>query len=53
MDWATHLEYLQAVLKELNPIAAPNKEVLIWCFQKGLQLSFQAQIDSQHQELNF
>ena len=29
LDWAAHLEHLQAVLKEFDPIAAPNKETLI------------------------
>ena len=41
------------MLKKFNPIAAPNKEVLIRYFQEGLQPSIQAQIDSRYWELNF
>ena len=53
MDWAAHLEHLQAMLKKFDPVAAPHKEILIWCFRKGLQLSIQVQMDSQHRELDF
>ena len=52
MDWAAHLEHLQAVLKEFDPVAALNKEVLIRCFQEGLRSSIQAQMDSRHWELD-
>ena len=52
MDWAIHLEDLQVVLKEFNPVAALNEEVLIRCFQEGLRPSIQAQMDSRHQELD-
>ena len=52
MDWAAHLEHLQAVLKEFDPLAAPNKEVLIRCFREGLRPSIQTQMDSRHRELD-
>ena len=52
MDWAAYLEHLQIVLKEFDSVAAPNKEVLIRCFQESLRLSIQAQIDSWHQKLD-
>lgn len=29
MNWAAYLEDLQAVLKEFDSVAAPNKEMLI------------------------
>ena len=46
MDWAAHLEHLQAILKAFDPVAAPNKEVLIRCFREGLRPSIQAQMDT-------
>lgn len=36
MDWAAHLEHLQAVIKEFDPVVALNKEILIQYFQEGL-----------------
>lgn len=53
MYWAADLEYLEAMLKKFDLIAALTKEVLIWCFQKGLRLSIQAQINTWHLELDF
>lgn len=41
-----YLENIQAMLKKFDPIAVFNKEILIWCFQEGLQLFIKAQIDS-------
>lgn len=29
MDWAAHLAHLKVMLKKFDPIAAPNKDVLI------------------------
>ena len=40
------------MLNEFNLVTASNREVLIQYFQEGLRLSIQAQIDSQHQELD-
>ena len=53
IDWAAYLEHLQVVFREFNPVAAPNKEILIQYFWEGLRPFIQAQIDSQHQELDF
>ena len=53
MDWDAHLEHFQAVLKEFDPLVAPNKEVLIRCFRESLQPFIQAQMDSCHWELDF
>lgn len=41
------------MLKKFYPITAPNKEILIWYLQEGLQLSIQVQIDSWYQKLDF
>ena len=41
------------MLKEFDPVAASNKEVLICYFQEDLRLSIQAKIDSCHREFNF
>ena len=51
-DWAAHLEHLQAVLKEFDPIAAPDEEVLIRYFRDGLRPSIQAQMDNRNRELD-
>ncbi len=37
LDWAAHLEHLQAVLKEFEPSDAPNKITFIRYFQEGLR----------------
>ena len=39
MDCAAHLEYFQTVLKEFDPVAARNKEVMIRYFREGLRPS--------------
>ncbi len=36
LDWATHLEHLQAVLKKFDPSDAPNKTTLICYFREEL-----------------
>ncbi len=46
-DWAAHLEHLQAILKEFDPIGASNKTTLICYFWKWLHPSIQAQLDHQ------
>ena len=46
LDWAAHLEHLQAVLQEFDPAATPNKEIMIWHFREGLKPSVQAQLDT-------
>ncbi len=45
LDWAAHLEHLQAVLKEFVPTGAPNKTTLIRYFREGLRPSIRAQLD--------
>ena len=46
------MEHLQAILKELNRIATPNKEILIHYFREGLRPSFQTQLDNWGRNLN-
>ena len=36
LDWAAHLEHLQAVLQEFDSVAAPNKDTMIRYFREGL-----------------
>ncbi len=52
LDWAVHLEHLQAVLKEFDPTGAPNETTLIHYFRKGLRPSIQAQLDYQRRDLD-
>ncbi len=52
LDCTTHLENLQAVLKEFDLTSAPNKKILICYFQEGLRPSIQAQLDNWRQDLD-
>ncbi len=52
LDWAAHLEHLQAVLKEFNPSDAPNKTTLIRYFREGLRPSIWAQLDHRGRDLD-
>ncbi len=52
MDWAAHLEYLKAVLKEFDPVAAPNEDLLIRYFRDGLRPSIRAQLDEWDRDLD-
>ncbi len=52
LDWATYLEYLQAMLKEFDPSGAPNKTTLIRYFQEGLSPSIWAQLDHRGRDLD-
>ncbi len=45
LDWAAHLEHLQAVLKEFDPTGTSNKTILIHYFREGLHPSIRAQLD--------
>ena len=46
LNWAAHLEHLQAVLQEFDPVATPNKETIIRYFREGLKPSVRAQLDT-------
>ena len=52
LDWAAHLEYLQAMLKEFDPIYAPNKTTLICYLWEGLCLSIWVQLDHWGRDLD-
>ncbi len=52
LDWAAHLEHLQAVLKEFDPSGAPNKTTLIRYFRERLRPSIWAQLDHRGQDLD-
>lgn len=52
MDWAAHLENLQAVLKEFDTVAAPNEDLLIRYFRDGLRPSIRAQLDERDRDLD-
>ena len=52
MDWAAHLEYLQAVLQEFDSIAAPKKDTMIRYFCEGLRPSIRAQLDVRDRDLD-
>ena len=51
MDWAAHLEYLQSILLEYNPIGAPGEPTILRYFQKGLRPSIRVQLEHQDLEL--
>ncbi len=52
LDWATYLEYLQAVLKEFDPTGIPNKITPICYFQEGPRPSIRAKLDHQGRDLD-
>ncbi len=52
LDWAAHLEHLQAVLKEFDPTGAPNETTLIRYFWVGLRPSIRAQLDHWKRDLD-
>ena len=52
LDWATHLEHLQAILQKCDAIAAPNKDNMIWYFQEGLWPSIWVQLDVKDRDLD-
>ncbi len=52
LDWAAHLEQLQAVLKEFDPSGAPNETTLIRYFREGLCPSIRAQLDHRGRDLD-
>lgn len=52
MDWLTHLEHLQVLLKEFNFVATSNKNILIWYFWDRLRPSINIQLDKCRQNLD-
>ena len=37
LDWATHLEHLQSILLEYDPVGAPTKPTKLRYFRKSLK----------------
>ena len=52
MDWAAHLEHLQAVLQEFDSVMASNEDTMIRYFREGLRPSIRAQLDVRDRELD-
>ena len=52
LDWAAHLEHLQAVLQEFDPTATLKEKIMIRCFLEGLRSSIWAQLDVRSWELD-
>ena len=52
LNWAAHLKHLQAVLREFDPAATPNEEIMIRYFQEGLRPSVRAQLDARGRDLD-
>ena len=53
LDWAAHLEHLQAVLREFDPDSAPTGRIMIRCFLEGLKPFVRAQMDTRSRDLDF
>ena len=49
-DWASHLQYLQSILSEFDPIRTPDKLTIICYFWKGLKPSIKVEIEQQDRE---
>ena len=49
LDWAAHLEYLQPILLEYNPVGVPTKPIMLRYFREGLKPSVLAELE--HQDL--
>ena len=49
-DWASHLQQLQSILSEFDPIRSPNKLTMICYFREGLKPSIKVEMEQQDQE---
>ena len=45
LDWTAHLEHLQSILLEYNPVGAPTKPTMLRYFRKGLKPSILAELE--------
>ena len=50
LDWAAHLEHLQSILLEYDPVGAPTKPTMLRYFWEGLKLFVFAELE--HQDLD-
>ena len=46
-DWASHLQHLQSILSEFDPIRTPDKLTMICYFREGLKLSIKVEMEQQ------
>ena len=53
LDWAAYPKDMQAVFREFDPAAIPNKEIMIRYFLEGLKPSVRAQLDAHGRDLDF
>ena len=50
-DWASHLEHLQSILLEYDPVAAPTEVTMVRYFEEGLKPSIKAEMDQDNSQL--
>ena len=43
-DWASHLQHLQSILSEFDPIRTPDKLTMIYYFREGLKFSIKVEM---------
>ena len=51
LDWAAHLEHLQSILLEYDPVGAPTEPTMLRYFQESLKPSILAELEHQDFEL--
>ena len=51
LDWAAHLEHLQSILLEYDPVGAPTKPTMLRYFREGLKPSVLAELEYRDLEL--
>ena len=49
-DWASHLEHLQSILSEFDPIRTPDKLTMIYYFREGLKPFIKVEMEQQDRE---
>ena len=51
LDWAAHLEHLQSILLEYDPVGAPTEPTMLRYFREGLKPSILAELEHRDLEL--
>ena len=51
LDWAAHLEHLQFILLEYDPVGVPTEPIMLRYFRKDLKPSILAELEHWHLEL--
>ena len=49
-DWASHLQHLQSILSEFDPIRTPDELTMICYFREGLKPSIKVEMEQQDRE---